>query len=150
MPMTLNFIHDLALRTKEHFLEHVKDINGSHDDANRGDACEPDSTKRGERAARHTSSPGAKQNDKLTHETIQARQTHGGKRDDQHDGPKDGSDLPQASIDFKLTRMRLFVDHANEKEQGTRAQAVIDHLQDGACNPLRIQGEQPEHHKTKM
>ena len=45
--MTFNFIHDLALRTEEHFLEHVEDINSCHDDANRGDPSEPDATERG-------------------------------------------------------------------------------------------------------
>src|SRR6185503_9602231 len=116
MPVTFNFIHDLTLRTKKHFLEHIKDINSSHNNTDGSYARKPDSTKRGERAARHTSSPGAKQDDELTHETIQARQTHGGKRDDQHDGPKDGSDLPQAAVDFELARMSLLVDHADEKE----------------------------------
>ena len=46
--------------------------------------------------------------------------------------------------------MRLLVDHADEQEQRSRAQAVVDHLQDGAFHALRVEREHTEHDKTEV
>jgi hypothetical protein len=42
------------------------------------------------------------------------------------------------------------VDHTHDKKQRTRAQAMVDHLQDGAFNPLGVQGEQTQHDETQV
>ena len=86
----------------------------------------------------------AQQNGELTHEAVQAGQAHRGKRDDQHDRSKDGRDLPQPAVDLHLAGVRLFVDHADEKEQRARADAVIDHLQDAALRcPAGFSAKRP-------
>src|SRR6266545_5630395 len=121
MSVMFDFVHHFALRTKEHFLEHIQDIDGSHDHAESRYACEPWIVD-GRRAER------AEQNSELTDEAIQARQAHRRERNDEHDTSKDRRDLPQPAINFELTRVSLFVDHANEQEQCTRTETMIDHL----------------------
>ena len=85
--MLLDLVHDLALRTEEHFLEHVQNINGGHDDANGGNTRKPRRTDGG-------GAERAKQDGELAHEAVQAGQSHRGERHDEHDRTVDGRDLP--------------------------------------------------------
>ncbi len=41
MSVLLDLLHDLTLRTEEHLLEHVEDIDRSHDHAEGRDGREP-------------------------------------------------------------------------------------------------------------
>ncbi len=42
------------------------------------------------------------------------------------------------------------VEHADQQEQGAGAQAVVDHLQGRAGDPLRVQREDAEHHEAQV
>src|SRR5690606_6815097 len=134
---------DLTGRSEENLLEHVKDINRRHNNAEGGESGIP-GVADGFRAKR------TKQDGELTHEAVETGQTHRRERSDEHERTKDRRDLPQTAVDFDLASVRLFVDHTDEKEQRASAQTMVDHLQDRARDAFSVEREETEHDETKV
>src|SRR3990172_222190 len=75
---------------------------------------------------------------------------HIDRRHDHEDGGEQRGDLGEPPELLDEARMPPFVDDPDDEEERAGGNAVVDHLEDAALDPLEVEGEKPEHHEAQV
>ena len=129
----------LGQRPLEHLADGPQQIPGRQDDAERAED--------GERLLRLEC---AEQDVELADEAVQPRQPGRRQRHDDEQDAEDRNLLPQPAEIGQQAGVPPVVEHADQQEQGARAQPVVHHLEGRAGDPLRVQREDAEHDEAQV
>jgi hypothetical protein len=86
----------------------------------------------------------------LADETVQPWQSDGRQRDDEERGRQARHDLFEPAELADETRMPAVRQHADHEEQPARADAVRQHLIDGALHALHVHGADAQHDEAQV
>ena len=92
----------------------------------------------------------AEKNEELADEVSHPRQAQGGQGKEDPDRPHARAYIPQPSHALRVARADALLQGAAQDEQGARAHAVAEHLDDGALEGHLVPGEYPEQHKSHV
>ncbi len=119
--------------------EGSEQIPGGQDDAGGGEPGE-----------RRGGVEDANQDGEFADEAVEAGQSDGREHNDEEKAAEDRYLLPKPAEIAHDAGVQTFVEHPDGEKEGAGAEAVIDHLQDGAGNALRGEAEDAEDDEAEM
>ena len=129
----------VAHRSVVDALKHPEHVGGRQHDAGRG-----------ERRQARVPAERAEQNQELADEPVQSGQADRRQRDDQERGDQVRHDLLQAAVLRDQPRVPPVRQHADDEEEAAGADAVVEHLVDGALHALHVHRGDAEHDEPEM
>ena len=125
--------------TEENTLVHPKHVAGGKNH-----------TEGGENGPRHIGLRCSLQDEKFSDEIVEGGQANAGQGgDEEHNGKPRGHSCHTAIVrDFQ--RVAAFIEEADQQEECTGRNAVVQHLIDGAIETHLREGENAQHHKAKV
>ena len=125
--------------TVVHPLEHPEHVGRRQDDAGRR-----------ERREARIPAERAEQDQELADEPVQPRQSDRRQGEDQERRHQVRRHVLQPAVLRDLPRVPAVRQHADDEEEAAGADAVAEHLVDGAGHALRVHRGDPEHHEAEM
>ena len=92
----------------------------------------------------------ALQDGELADESIQQRQSHRGQKHNHRDRRVNRHHIRDAAVLGDFTRVAAFIKNANDQEERTSRDAVVDLLQHRSAQPKRCQSENTQRAETEV
>ncbi len=140
----------LLQRAEQNAPGHVEHVDRSEQDARRRGHRVPDAEWAGHSVMNIGRGKRPQEHQELADKPVQPRQSDAGHGEHEQEEGHDGHLTGKAADLGHLARVVAFVDHANDEEQGTGAETVIDHVEQGTRQPRHLQAEHAQQTEAQV